>query len=170
MVKKRYSTHDEVLDYCRRSANPVGRLLLELVGVRHSIPLLYSDKICTALQLTNFLQDVKIDFGKGRIYFPLDELERNSVSVNDFLSVETPESLKKVVRENIELVRNMFLEGRNLIPYLSGRFKFEIKWTVAGGERILSKIEKSGFNVLTNRLKLDKLDFIIIFFKSLLSV
>ena len=88
VVKKRYNNFDEVLEYCRYSANPVGRLILELFGIRSGEALKYSDKICTALQLTNFYQDIEIDYQKGRIYFPENEMKQFDVTENMFAKKE----------------------------------------------------------------------------------
>jgi len=84
VTKKRYNNFEEVLDYCSNSANPVGRILLELFDIRNDKAFFYSDKICTALQITNFIQDTKIDYQKGRIYYPLDEMQHFQVDEKVF--------------------------------------------------------------------------------------
>jgi len=170
ITKKSYKSYDEVLDYCRRSANPVGRLMLELFNVSDEKAFNYSDRICTALQLTNFLQDVTEDHKKGRIYIPESELKEYSVSESDFKNSMFTANFREVVKFNLERIRIMFYEGRELIPYLSGLFKLEILWTIGGGEKILNKIEKNNFNVLNKRPKVNKLDFIFIFFNPFIYV
>ncbi|MHC1737301.1 MAG: squalene synthase HpnC [Ignavibacteriaceae bacterium] len=170
ITKKRYNDYDEVLDYCKRSANPVGQLMLELFNVREEKAFYYSDKICTALQLTNFLQDLTIDFKKGRIYLPLDALRKYSILESDFRDLNFTDKFRDLIKNNVEEIRKLFKEGSQLIPYLSGFFKLEIVWTIMGGEKILEKIEKNNYEVLAERPKLNKLDFILIFFRSIFYV
>ncbi len=167
VVKKRYTNFSEVLEYCKNSANPVGRLILELFDIRSEKAFQYSDNICTALQLTNFYQDVKIDYAKGRIYFPIDEMEKFGVTENMFVMNENTRNLQELVKFNIERTRGLFLSGRHLFEYLSGRLRVEITWTVFGGVAILDKIEKNNYNVLNKRPTLNKLDFIRLFLKSI---
>ena len=145
VIKKRYNTFDEVLDYCSRSANPVGRIVLEIFNIRDEEAMNYSDKICTALQLTNFYQDVEIDFAKNRIYFPKDDMNRFGVTEEVFMSKVNNSNFSELMKFSIDRTRNLFNEGKSLLRYLSGRLKLEIKWTIAGGETILSKIEKFNY-------------------------
>jgi len=167
VIKTRYNNYHEVLDYCKRSANPVGRILLELFKINDAEAIKCSDKICTALQLTNFYQDTLIDFKKGRIYYPQDELKMFSVTEKMFELKENNPNIKALVKYNIERVQQLFDEGRDINNYLSGRFKYEIKWTISGGEKILSKIRKNDFNVFDYRPVLNKFDFIKLLIKSL---
>jgi len=169
VVKKRYNDFDEVLDYCNCSANPVGRLILELYDVRNEGAFNYSDKICTALQLTNFYQDIEIDYEKGRIYFPQNEMEQFEVTENIFAMKENNVNLKMLLRHNIDRTQKMFDEGKNLLKFLNGRLKFEIKWTILGGEAILNKIIKNDYNIFNSRPKLTKTDFGALFIKSFLT-
>ena len=169
VVKKRYNDFDEVLDYCNCSANPVGRLILELYDVRNEGAFNYSDKICTALQLTNFYQDIEIDYEKGRIYFPQNEMEQFEVTENIFAMKENNVNLKMLLRHNIDSTQKMFDEGKNLLKFLNGRLKFEIKWTILGGEAILNKIIKNDYNIFNSRPKLTKTDFGALFIKSFLT-
>ena len=167
VVKNRYGNFDEVIDYCKHSANPVGRLILELFDVSSEEAIIYSDKICTALQLTNFLQDVFIDYKKGRIYLPQDEMEMLQITEKLFEHKENNHKLKQLVKHNVDRVQNLFDEGKKLFPLLSGRLKVEIIWTVAGGEEILDQIRKHDYNVLSNRPELSKSRMISLFLKSL---
>ncbi len=167
VVKKRYENFNEVLDYCNRSANPVGRILLELFKVNDEEARIYSDKICTALQLTNFYQDTLIDFNKGRIYFPEDEMKLFNVTKIMLELKENNPNIKALVKHNIDRTQFLFDEGKKLFEYLSDRFLYEIKWTIAGGEKILSKIRKNNYDVFSNRPKLSKIDFITFFMKSI---
>jgi squalene synthase HpnC len=167
VVKKRYESFEEVSDYCKRSANPVGKILLELFKFNAEEAIISSDKICTALQLTNFFQDTVIDFEKGRIYYPQEELRMFSVTEKMFELKQNNPNIKALVKHNIDRTQDLFDEGKNLLGYLSGRFKYEIKWTIAGGEKILNKIRKNDYDVFTKRPKLSKIDFITLFLKNI---
>ena len=168
VIKKRYENFDEVIDYCKHSANPVGRLILELYDIRKEEAIKYSDKICTALQLTNFLQDVSIDYKKGRIYLPKDEMEMLQITEKLFEYKENNHKLKQLVKHYINRIQNLFDECKKLFPLLSGRLKVEIKWTVAGGEEILNRIRKNDYNVLNNRPELSKTRMVSLLLKSLI--
>ena len=167
VVKKRYESFNEVLHYCTRSANPVGRILLELYKVKSKEAKLSSDKICTALQLTNFFQDTLIDFKKGKVYYPQDELKMFSVTENMFELKKINPNIKALVKHNVDRTQVLFDEGKILLKYLTGRFMFEIKLTIAGGEKVLGKIRQNDYNVFTKRPKLSKIDFIALFIKSI---
>jgi|SRR5690554_1016504 len=167
VVKKRYSSFDELLDYCKYSANPVGRLILELFNIRDEKAFLLSDKICTALQLTNFYQDVKVDFLKGRIYIPKDEMDKFKVTEKSFELKENSLNFQQLLRHNISRTQNMFDEGKELLNYLTGRLKLEIKWTILGGEAILKKIKKINYNVLNIRPELNKREYFYLALKSI---
>jgi squalene synthase HpnC len=168
VIKNRYENFDEIIDYCKHSANPVGRLILELFDIRSEEAFNYSDKICTALQLTNFLQDVSIDYKKGRIYLPQDEMEMLQITEKLFEHKENNHKLKQLVKHNVDRAQNLLDEGKKLFPLLSGRLKVEIIWTVAGGEEILDQIRKNDYNVLNNRAELTKIRMIKLFLKSLI--
>lgn len=167
VVKKDYENIDEVLDYCKRSANPVGRILLELFNITNEEALLCSDKICTALQLTNFYQDTVIDIEKGRNYYPQNEMKMFNVTKKMFELKENNPNIKALVKHNVERTQSLFDEGKNLLKYLDGRFRIEIKWTIAGGEKVLNKIRKNEYDVFTKRPKLDSVDFISLLVKSI---
>ncbi|MCH7773211.1 MAG: squalene synthase HpnC [Bacteroidetes bacterium] len=168
VIKNRYENFDEVIDYCKHSANPVGRLILELFDIRSEEAIKYSDKICTALQLTNFLQDVSIDYKKGRIYLPKDEMEMLQITEKLFEYKENNHKLKQLVKHSVDRIQNLFNEGKKLFPLLSGRLKVEIIWTVAGGEEILDQVRKNDYNVLNNRPELSKTRMLSLFLKSLI--
>ncbi|MBU2492575.1 MAG: squalene synthase HpnC [Bacteroidetes bacterium] len=165
---KKYASYNDVLNYCRYSANPVGRLILELFEIRDEKLNKYSDNICTALQLTNFYQDISIDIKKGRIYIPLDEMKKFDVDENVFVQKDNNVNFKELLRYQVERTRVLFTEGKKLIQFLPLRLRFEISWTVLGGEKILEKIENLDFNVLNYRPKLKKTDYIILMLKSFL--
>jgi len=167
VIKNRYENFDEVIDYCKHSATPVGRLILELFDIRSGEAFNYSDKICTALQLTNFLQDVSIDYKKGRIYLPQDEMDMFQITEKLFEDKENNHNLKQLVKRNVDRVQILYDEGKKLFPLLNGRLKVEIIWTVAGGEEILDQIRKNDYNVLNNRPELSKIRMVRLFLKSL---
>jgi squalene synthase HpnC len=166
VIKKKYEKFDEVLDYCARSANPVGRIILDLHNIKNNDANKYSDNICTALQLTNFYQDTIIDYQKGRIYYPQDEMKLFGVTEKMFEMKEINEHISKLVKYNIERTQQLFDDGKKLLPYLIGRLKLEIKWTIFGGEKILEKIRKNNYNVFKNRPHLSKLDYFSILVQS----
>ncbi|HEY7751890.1 MAG TPA: squalene synthase HpnC [Ignavibacteriaceae bacterium] len=166
VTKNRYENFEEVLGYCRHSANPVGRLILELFSYRDEKLNLLSDKICTALQLTNFLQDTIIDFKKGRIYLPKDEMHAYNITETMFELKEINHNLAQLIRHNLERTENLFEEGRELLNYLSGGLKIEIAWTINGGTRILEKIKSNNYDVIKSRPSLTKTDYLKVLFKS----
>ena len=165
VTKTEYANYQEVLDYCCNSANPVGSLILELHSVKEGDANIYSDKICTALQITNFLQDVKPDFEKGRIYLPKDELKRAGITRLMFEESEINLNFKRLIEYNVHRTQLLFDEGRNLLKFLKGRLQYEIKWTILGGEMILQKIRRNDYNVFI-RPYLTKTDFIRLLIKT----
>ena len=167
LIKKRYQSFEELLDYCKYSANPIGRLILELNGIRDNIAFHFSDKICTALQLINFYQDVKIDIDMNRIYFPSDEMSMFAVTENMFELNKINLNLEKLVKYNIDRADKILEEGKKLLGFLPGRLKIEIKWTVLSGMEILKKIRKNNFDIFT-RPQLSKKDFLMSFIKSII--
>lgn len=168
IIKNRYNNFAEILDYCKRSANPVGRIVLEINNIRDEEANKLSDKICTALQLTNFYQDTKIDYEKGRIYYPLDELKNYGITENMFELNENNVHISALVKHSVDRTQLFFDEGKKLLNYLTGRLRIEIKWTITGGEKILGKIRENNYNVLSNRPQLNRLDYFGIFIKSIL--
>jgi squalene synthase HpnC len=166
VVKNRYQKFDDVLDYCSNSANPIGRLLLELFNIKDENAVNFSDKICTALQITNFIQDTQIDYLKGRIYYPFEDMERFKVDEKVFEMRGNNLNLKKLIEFSVNRVQEYFNEGKSLLEFLSGRFKYEIAWTIRGGEEILNKIRGVDFDVISQRPYLTKTDYIKIFIKS----
>jgi len=167
-IKKQYENFNDVLDYCKNSADPVGRLILELFNIRKEECFLLSDKICTALQLTNFYQDLQVDFQKGRIYLPKDEMQKFGVREKSFELKENSLNLQNLLRHSIRRTEEMFKEGRGLLKCLNGRLKFEITWTILGGEAILKKIKKINYNTINIRPKLSKAEYITLAIKALI--
>jgi len=164
--KKRYNSFEELLDYCKLSANPVGRLILELHGIRDEKANYYSDRVCTALQLINFYQDVKTDYDRGRIYFSKDEMNKFCVTESMFELCENNLNLQTLVNFNVDRAADIINEGKKLLKYLPGRLKFEIRWTILGGNEILNKIRRNKFNIFI-RPKLKKSDLLRLLFKSI---
>jgi phytoene synthase len=159
VVKKRYANFTEVLEYCRRSANPVGRLLLELFKQTSETELEQSDAICTALQLANFWQDVAIDYGKGRIYLPQDEMAAHGVSEAHLAEQRCDDAWRALMALQVERTRLLMLGGAPLGAELPGRIGLEIRATVQGGLRILEKIEAAGYDVFRQRPVLEWRDW-----------
>ncbi|MCW5605658.1 MAG: squalene synthase HpnC [Burkholderiales bacterium] len=151
VTKKRYANYDEVLDYCRRSANPVGRLLLVLYG--HAAPqnLNCSDAICSSLQLINFLQDVAIDYRKDRIYLPQDEMARYGVSEQQIADGDTGGGWSALMAFQIERTRKLLYAGAPLGRAMQGRLGLEMRMIIEGGDRILEKISRVGGDVFRQR-------------------
>ena len=140
----RYESYSALEDYCRRSANPIGRLMLALSGVRNAASILASDRICTALQLINFWQDAAIDASRGRIYVPHEDFAKFNVTEKNFPQHSEHQEL---MRFQCERTLALMLAGAPLLGTLRGRLRLEIAFTIAGGLRILEKIKNSDFDV-----------------------
>jgi len=160
VVKNRYADYAELLDYCRRSANPVGRLVLGLVRKDSAENLRFSDSICSALQLINFWQDVGIDYEtKDRIYLPQDEMRRFGVGEDHLRARRCDEAFRALMRFQADRARRLMLEGKPLVDRLRGRLRMEIAVTVQGGLRILEKLEAAGYDMFRRRPLLRALDW-----------
>ena len=168
--KDRYRDFMELMDYCRRSADPVGRLLLHLFGHATAENLSRSDAICSALQLINHWQDVGIDAVKGangRIYLPQDEMTRFGVRDGDVLRRVASDDFRQLLEFQVNRARALMLSGASLGWDLPGRIGLEIRAIVAGGLRILDKIEAVDYDVFNRRPKLQALDWPPILWRSL---
>ena len=168
-VKQRYETFEELLDYCRRSANPVGRIYLMLFGFNESRRFELSDKICTALQLANFWQDASIDLKLGRIYLPAEDLKMFGVCEDDLFDMNVNESFKRLINYECERTEVLFKEGAKLESILPRRIAFEVRLFRRGGEMVLKKIKKLNYDVLTRRPVIGKANKAGIFLKALFS-
>ncbi len=167
VTKKRYASYDEVLDYCRRSANPVGRLLLHLFKRTTERDLSASDAICTALQLTNFWQDVDVDFANdNRVYLPQDEMARFGVGELHLIEKTCDDAWRSLMKFQVDRTRALMMEGAFLGKSLPGRIGLEIRATVQGGLRILEKIERAGYDVFRKRPVLKAWDWPSILLKA----
>lgn len=151
----RYADRAALLDYCRRSANPVGRLLLHLYGIDDRASLQASDAICTALQLINFWQDLSLDLPRGRCYVPLADAARHGVGLEALLAAgaggSTDQRRRGLLRELVAWARTTMLEGAPLARRLPGRAGWELRLVVQGGLRILEKIEGMNFDAFDHR-------------------
>ena len=168
VIKKRYNNFPELLDYCRRSANPVGRIMLQLFQIRNPECYKYSDSVCTALQLINLYQDVSIDYKKGRIYIPADEMKEFGVDENIFNTKGINDNFRRLMEYQLKRNLKIFMEGSYLIEILPYRLKYQISWTIYGGKKILYKIIGLNYDVLNYRPFLSKMDYLSLMFKGLM--
>jgi squalene synthase HpnC len=158
----RYQTYALLLDYCRRSANPVGALMLNLYGAADERNLADSDAICSALQIINFLQDVAIDRQKDRIYLPLEDLARFQVPPAQLDTAELDHRWRALMAFEVKRARALMLDGAPLARRLPGRIGWELRLVVQGGLRILEAIERNEYDVFRRRPVLGWRDWIAI--------
>jgi phytoene synthase len=154
----RYATWAELLDYCHRSANPVGRLVLRVAGYADDRLDAASDAVCTALQLTNFWQDVERDWRKGRIYVPREALDRARAPERDLAARAMTPAWREVLADAADRTRALFDAGRPVCDGVSGRLRYELRFTWLGGRRILDRLEQAGFDVFAARPTLGAAD------------
>ena len=166
----RYATFVDVLEYCRHSANPVGRIVLHLFGNVNDNTVRLSDRICTALQLTNFWQDVRSDAQRGRIYIPLEDMRRFGYTERELLSAAMNDRFADLLRFEIERTRALFREGRALLHEAVPQLRFELKLTWYGGMTILKKIERNRYDVFRTRPVLTTADAFSIVLKAIFPV
>lgn len=162
VVVKRYADYPTLLDYCRRSANPVGRLVLHLFGVTQKQHMEQSDCICSALQLINFWQDVAIDWQKGRVYLPQEDLQRFGVAENHIAQATQETAWQNLMRFEVQRSRELMLAGLPLLAVLPGRLAWEIRLTIEGGLRILERLEQANYDVFQRRPKLAWRDWLVL--------
>ncbi len=167
VVKKRYADFAELCDYCRRSANPVGRLLLHLYQEASPDNLRRADLICTSLQLINFWQDVGIDWQKDRIYLPQDSMARFGVDEACIAAGEATPAFIALLDFEVQRARAMMREGAPLARTLPGRLGWELRLVVQGGLAILDKIEAVGHDVFRHRPVLRKTDWVRLLWRAL---
>ena len=154
----RYATWVDLLDYCHRSANPVGRLVLRVAGYADDGLDAASDAVCTALQLTNFWQDVERDWRKGRIYVPREALDRARAPERDLAARAMTPAWREVLADAADRTRALFDAGRPVCDGVSGRLRYELRFTWLGGRRILDRLEQAGFDVFAARPTLGAAD------------
>ena len=172
----RHPDFASLLDYCRCSANPVGRLVLELFGHRNAELFTLSDSICTALQLTNFWQDAAIDLGRDRIYLPMHELAQFGLSVSDLRDLmsardgipakELLDRWRDLMAFQVRRTRDLFEDGSSLPELVVPQLRPQLRITWLGGTTILSRIESVRYDVFRKRPALSKLDFVRLYFKA----
>jgi squalene synthase HpnC len=155
---RRYETWTDLLDYCRRSANPVGRLVLRVAGYADDRLDRASDAVCTALQLTNFWQDLEPDWRKDRVYVPCEERDRCGAREEDLEHRTWTPAWQRALAEAAARTRTLFDEGKPVCDGVTGRLRLEIRFTWLGGRRILDKLDAVGFNVLEHRPTLGAAD------------
>jgi squalene synthase HpnC len=154
----RYRTWDEVLDYCVYSANPVGRLVLYLCGYSDPERQRLSDATCTALQLANFWQDITVDQRKDRVYLPLDLLEKHQYTVDELFAHKFDDRFRAVMREAVDRARELFVAGLPLTRMVNRRLAVDLELFSRGGMCVLDKIEQQGYDVLSRRPKISKVE------------
>lgn len=165
---RRYHTFSDLLQYCRYSANPVGRLVLHVFDSATPRTLALSDVICTALQLANFWQDVSVDWRKGRLYLPLEDCDRFGYNASDIAGGRADAVFRNLLQFEVERTRNMFDEGRPLLVEASRQLRFELALTWHGGVTILRKIREENYDVLGRRPALSTADTLRIAVRALL--
>ncbi len=150
-VKTRYAHFGEVMDYCKRSANPIGRLLLKLYGDDDARHQAWSDGVCSALQLINFLQDIVPDWHKGRVYLPQDEMAHFGISERQIAQGRADALWQQFMKQQIERARRMLQAGAPLGRALPGRIGLEMRLIILGGERILRQLHEARGDVFKRR-------------------
>lgn len=168
VVTTRYASWEAVLDYCRRSANPVGRLVLRLSGYRDAELDRASDAVCTALQLTNFWQDLAIDWPRGRLYVPEEVWRTAGADPATLDRGRMTPAWTVAMRACGQRTRRLFDDGRSVCDGVSGRLRYELRATWLGGSRILDRLEQVDYDVFTSRPALGTSDAIVIVSKTLL--
>jgi squalene synthase HpnC len=153
---RRYGTFDDLLGYCRCSANPVGRLVLYVCGYRDAERQMLSDYTCTALQLANFWQDVIPDYGKGRIYLPLEDLERFGVAEAEIAERHFSPRFRELMKFEVQRTHRWFERGLPLASSVNSELAIDIELFTRGGQEILRAIERQGYDVLRRRPALSK--------------
>ncbi|MFA6542166.1 MAG: squalene synthase HpnC [Bacteroidota bacterium] len=162
-----YPTFADVLEYCTYSANPIGRLLLKIFGCSNEQTERLSDNICTALQLTNFWQDISVDTRRNRFYIAHEEFERYQFSIADLSATNHNDRFLQYMKEKIDWTKQLFISGAPLFDLISPHFRFELKLTWHGGMRMLEKIEELNYDTRHQRPVLDWNDKLIIAYRAL---
>ena len=164
----RYASWADVFDYCRRSANPVGRLVLRIAGYPDGEPLARSsDALCTALQLTNFWQDFGRDWRAGRLYVPLDEQRAAGASEADLAQGRMTDSWARTIERCVAVTKDMFADGRSVCDGVSGQLGLELRLTWLGGARILERVERTRGTLLDRRPALGRADAPLLVWRAL---
>ncbi|MCX8518113.1 MAG: squalene synthase HpnC [Rhodoferax sp.] len=162
-----YATEAELRDYCRRSANPIGRLLLHLHGINSAEALRESDALCTALQLINFWQDPSVDIPRGRYYFSQEMQQRHAVAEADLLARHQTPAITRMVQDCVQTARATLLQGSPLVHRLRGRAGWELRLVIQGGLCILDKIAALHYATLRQRPTLKTSDYLPMLWRAL---
>ena len=162
----RYADRHQLLDYCRRSANPIGRLMLHLAGVRDALSLAQSDAICTALQLINFWQDPSLDLPRGRHYVPIADAQRHGLQLDDLRPGNDTPASQALLRELCQWAAALMAQGAPLACRLPGRLGWELRLVVQGGLTILERIERMQHRTLSQRPTLRRLDLPVMLWRA----
>lgn len=168
VTQNRYETFEDLLSYCRCSANPVGRLVLMIFGYRDEPLYALSDHICTALQLANFWQDVAIDLARDRIYLPLEDMHRHGYSLDDLSAGTVDDRFRRMMTFEVERTRDLFRRGAELPSLVERDLQLELKLVWFGGMTILDKLKRSKYDVFHRRPKLRAADKGMILLKGLI--
>lgn len=160
--QNRYQHFGQLVDYARRSANPVGRMLLHLYGVHDARALAQSDGICTALQLINFWQDVALDWQKNRVYLPQEDMAQFGVTEQQIAEQKADFAFQRLMRAECEKAYKMLKAGSPLVHHLKGRIGWELRLIILGGQRILQKLEENQYDVFRKRPVLTAKDWLLI--------
>jgi phytoene synthase len=162
VLTSRYQTWDSVIDYCRRSANPIGRLVLRLSGYRDDSLDRASDAVCTALQLTNFWQDLAVDWSRGRLYVPEEIWRPRGAEPSQLDHDKLTPAWAQTLEECSARTRALFGDGRSVCDGVTGRLRYELRATWLGGTRILDRLDRTGYDVFRSRPKLGTADALVI--------
>lgn len=167
VVQQRYTSQAELLDYCRRSANPVGRLLLHLYGIHDPAALQQSDDICSALQLVNFWQDLSVDIPRGRLYLPADMLAQRGVAEATLLAQELTPTTRALTADAVGWAQSLMRRGAPLAKQVPGRAGWELRMVVQGGLRLAERLQVAGFDALVRRPTIGKADVLPMLWRAL---
>ena len=168
LKKNRYKDFDELIDYCKLSANPVGSMVLRIFGEYSNNNLFLSDQICTGLQLINFVQDINRDSKLNRIYIPMDELSKFGVSEEDILCGKSNQELINMIKFQCDRSKNIINSGKTLVSNLPGPKKIPISLFIQSGNLVLKKIEKINYKTTVTRPFVTKLDKSLLISKTLI--
>jgi squalene synthase HpnC len=163
----RYENWDDLLDYCRRSANPVGRLVLRIAGYRSAQLDRHSDAVCTALQLTNFWQDIEGDLKRGRLYLPMSVVRETGADIEDLRRARFTPAWTEALERAAAETRRHFADGRGVADLVTGRLRWELRATWLGGTRILDRLARQRFDVFKSRPTLGWADASVIAVRTL---
>ena len=166
---KEYNTFNDLLFYCRHSANPIGRILLHIFNCSNDETCRPSDSICTALQLANFWQDLSVDIERNRVYIPREDFDRFGLTLAELKNGRGTDRIHQLLKFQVERARKFFHDGKPLFELIDNRFAFELRLTYNGGMRILEKVESLGGAVLHRRPVVTKYDWALIGIRSFIA-